>query len=105
VKNVIHRIPRKAISHLSQQLAICIGAHRILRQNNEELRPSDQLCRPLAVVSEHKSRTVKNTGLTDGAHCYVNGIVNNRNESGGTQKSKFLKTLHPNKQHSLARFV
>ena len=100
VKDVIHRIPRKAISRLSQQLAICIETHRLLRQNNEGSRSSHQLCRPFAVFAEENSGILKNTRLTDGAHFYVNGIVN-----VGNTKPKLSQEAPPNRLHSLASVV
>ena len=100
MKDVIHRIPRKATSHLSQHLAICIGTHKILRQDNEGSLSSDQLCCPLAIFAEENSGILKNTGLTDGAHCYVNGIV-----KVGNTKPKLPQDAAPNRLHSLACFV
>jgi hypothetical protein len=106
VKDVIHRIPRKAIPHLSQQLALCIGPHNILRQNNEGSRSSDQPCRPIAVFSAESSGTLRNTGLTNGVHCYVNGIVNKHNRrTWGAQNPNFHKAHQPNRPHSWACFV
>jgi hypothetical protein len=44
---------------------------------------------------------LQNTGLTDVAHCYVNGIVNVRD----TKPPNFHKTFPHNRLHSLACFV
>ena len=106
MEDVILRITRKAISHLSQQLAICIGRHKSLRQNNEGSRSSNQLCRPFAVIIEQNSGILKKTGLTDGAHCYVNGIVKQKRRSCGTKSPNFHKMLQSSSElHSLACFV
>jgi hypothetical protein len=103
VQEVILRIPRKAISHRAQQLAICIGRHKSLRQNNDGSRSPNQLCRPF----EENSGTLKETGLPAGAHCYVNGIVNKqKRRTSLTQNQTSTRWFASSRKlHSLACFV